>query len=268
MLIYWKDSGEALNRHDDVYNMHGWIQKLFKSRASSHCEQEAKSTKNSVSSSASSCSSSSSSSPGKTPSKPLKPEAALSSLLRLRLKYDVFVCHSSVHSDTEEAERLVSFLEASPRSLRCFLLHRDNNPGGAICTELCEAVQNSHTRALLITPNFLQDEWCKYMMYQVLAEAPMSNRIIPLIQNLSHSQYPQELRFYYYIDLSKNTDRGYNLVNKTVINYLIELVKKDSMDSSSNGLSGEDSPQKDKPMSKSDPAEISIPLEVIETKLQ
>ncbi|TNN74985.1 hypothetical protein EYF80_014730 [Liparis tanakae] len=43
-------------------------------------------------------------------------------------------------------------------------------------------------------------------MHQVLAEMPMSNRIIPLIHNLSHSQYPQELRFYYCIDLGRNPD--------------------------------------------------------------
>ncbi|XP_037630365.1 toll/interleukin-1 receptor domain-containing adapter protein [Sebastes umbrosus] len=233
-FISWKDFCEALNRHND--DMHGWIQKLLKSRVSSsaQCEQEAKVTKKSVSSvssvspsSTSSCSSSSSSSLGTTPSKPLQPQSALSSLLRWSQKYDVFVCHSSVHSDIEEAVRLVSFLEASPRSLRCFLMQRDACPGGAISTELCQAVQNSHLKALLITPNFLQDDWCKYMMHQVLAEAPMSNRIIPLIQNLSHSQYPQELRFYFYIDLSRNPDQGYTLINKAVLKYLEDLVKKE-----------------------------------------
>lgn len=144
-------------------------------------------------------------------------QSALSSLLRWRRKYDVFVCHSCVDSDSEEAERLVSFLEASPRGLRCFLQHRDDCPGGATSTELCQAVQNSHLWALLITPNFLQDDWCRYMMHQALAEAPMSNRIIPVIQNLSRLQYPQELKFYCYIDLSVNPDRGYTLLKETVL---------------------------------------------------
>ncbi|KAM9359141.1 toll/interleukin-1 receptor domain-containing adapter protein [Symphorus nematophorus] len=203
----------------------GWFQKLLKSRvsASAQREQEAKVTKNSVSSvkSASPTSalsfSSSSSTSGTTPPKSLQSQPALSSRLRLSRKYDVFVCHSSVDSDSEEAGRLVSFLEASPRSLRCFLRHRDDCPGSAISTELCQAVQNSHVWALLITPNFLQDDWCKYMMHQVLTEAPMSNRIIPLVQNLSYSQYPQELKFYFYIDLSRNPKWGYTQLNKTVL---------------------------------------------------
>lgn len=127
------------------------------------------------------------------------------------------MCHSSADSDTEEAKRLVSFLEASPRSLRCFLWHRDVCLGGAVFTEFCQAVQDSHLQALLITPNFLQDDWCKYMMHQTLAEGPMSNRLIPLVQNLSHSQYPQELKFCFYINLNSNTDRGYIQINKTVL---------------------------------------------------
>ncbi|XP_031146757.1 toll/interleukin-1 receptor domain-containing adapter protein [Sander lucioperca] len=257
--------------------MHGWIQKLLKSRASvsARCEQEAKKSVSSVGSvttspsSTSSCSSSSSSSLGTSPSKPQQPQSALMSLLRWSRKYDVLVCHSSVDSDIEEAVRLVSFLEASPCSLRCFLWQRDTCPGGAMSTELCQAVQNSHLRALLITPHFLQDDWCKYMMHQALAEGPMSNRIIPLVQNLSHSQYPQELRFYFYIDLSRNPDRGYALVNKTVLKYLKDLVKNEktfdcSMDT--NGLAGEGSPRKDKLMSKYFPAETSIPLEEIEKR--
>ncbi|XP_073347981.1 toll/interleukin-1 receptor domain-containing adapter protein [Pagrus major] len=233
--------------------MHGWIQKLFKSSVSgTQREQEAKVTKNSASSvncasaspsPASSFCSSSSSSPGTTPS---KAQSALSSLLRWSRKYDVFVCHSSVDSDSEEAGRLVSFLEASPRSLRCFLRERDDCPGAAVSTELCQAVQNSHLWALLITPNFLQDEWCTYMMHQALAEGPMSNRIIPLVHNLPRSQCPQELRFYYCIDLNRKPDWGYSLLNKTVLKYLEDLVKNEktldrNMDSSSNELSGGDS---------------------------
>ncbi|XP_076591842.1 toll/interleukin-1 receptor domain-containing adapter protein [Chaetodon auriga] len=278
-FIYGKQFAKGLNKHDDDNNMHGWFQKLFKSNVSSSAQrgQEAKVTKNLVSSvstvstspsSASSFCSSSSSSPGTTPSKLLQSQTALSSVERWRRKYDVFVCHSSVDSDSEEAGRLVSFLEAPPHSLRCFLRQRDDCPGGAISTELCQAVQNSHLWVLLITPNFLQDDWCSYMMHQALAEGPMSNRIIPLVQNLSRSQYPQELKFYYYIDLTTNPDHGYTVLNKTVLKYLKDLVKNEqtldcNMDSSSNGLSSQDVSKKDKPVSNYDAAETSIPLEVI-----
>ncbi|XP_070827045.1 toll/interleukin-1 receptor domain-containing adapter protein-like [Chaetodon trifascialis] len=278
-FIFGKHFAKALNKHDDDNNMHGWFQKLFKSNVSSSAQrrQEAKVTKNSVSSvstvstspaSASSFCSSSSSSPGTTPSKLLQSQTALSSVVRWRRKYDVFVCHSSVDSDIEEAGRLVSFLEEPPQNLRCFLRQRDDCPGGAISTELCQAVQNSHLWVLLITPNFLQDDWCSYMMHQVLVEGAMSNRIIPLVQNLSHLQYPQELKFYYYINLSTNPDHGYTVLNKTVLQYLKDLVKNEqtldcNVDSSSNGLSRQDVSKKDKPVSNYDPAETSIPLEVI-----
>ncbi|XP_035536157.1 toll/interleukin-1 receptor domain-containing adapter protein [Morone saxatilis] len=241
-----KDFGVALNKYDDAYNMHSWFQKLLKSRESSSAqhEQEAKVTQKSVSSVSASPSSASSfcslspSSPGTTPFKTLQSQSALSSPQRWGRKYDVFVCHSSVGSDIEEAGRLVSFLEASPRSLRCFLRQRDDCPGGAISTELCQAVQNSHLWALFITPNFLQDDWCMYMMHQALAEGPMSSRLIPLIQNLPRSQYPQELKFYFYIDLSHNRDQGYTRLNRSVLKYLEDLVKNEktldcSMDSSS-----------------------------------
>lgn len=84
-------------------------------------------------------------------------------------------------------------------------------------TELCQAVQDSHLWALLITPNFLQDDWCHYMMHQALAEGTMSSRIIPLVLNLSRAQYPQELKFFYCIDLSGNTDQGYRRIGDTVL---------------------------------------------------
>ncbi|XP_023276232.1 toll/interleukin-1 receptor domain-containing adapter protein [Seriola lalandi dorsalis] len=228
--------------------MHGWFQKLLKSSASSSSQHEQKPKVTSVPTSpsftSSSSSSSSSSSVSKTgPSKPQKPPSALSSQLRWRRKYDLLVCHSHADSDIEEAKRLVSFLEASPRSLRCFLWQRDVAVGGAVFTEFCQAVQESHLQALLITPNFLQEDWCKYMMHQALAEGPMSNRLIPLIQNLPHSQYPQELKFYIYINLSTNTDRGYSLINRTVLKYLEDMVKNEtahdcSVDSSSKGGEG------------------------------
>lgn len=202
-----------------VFLVSGWFQKILKPSTSSPGQEQKGNVSSgdnvSASHTSSFCSSSSSAASGAAPS--LHPQCALSSLLRGSRRYDVFVCHSSVEGDSEEAGRLVTFLEGSPHRLRCFLQHRDDCPGGATSTELCQAVQNSHLWALLITSNFLQDEWCQYMMNQALAEGPMSRRIIPLIQNLPRSLYPQELRFYSYIDLSRDPDRGYALLYKTVL---------------------------------------------------
>uniref|UniRef100_A0A8K9XMU7 TIR domain containing adaptor protein n=1 Tax=Oncorhynchus mykiss TaxID=8022 RepID=A0A8K9XMU7_ONCMY len=111
-------------------------------------------------------------------STPNPPPPFLSSRICWSQTYDVCLCHSPM--DIEERDAIV---------------------GGAIPTELCQAVQSSHCWALLITPNFLLDDWCQYTMHQALSEGPMSNRIIPLVLTLPYSQYPKELRFYYYKDL-------------------------------------------------------------------
>ncbi|KAK0149845.1 Toll/interleukin-1 receptor domain-containing adapter protein [Merluccius polli] len=149
------------------------------------------------------------------------PVGALTSAARWSRKYDVFVFNSSAETDVEEATRLVAFLEVAPRRFRCFLWHRDFSPGAAIPTELCRAMQDSHCTALLITPHFLQDGWCKYMMQQALASGPMSSSTIPLIRNLPRDQYPQVLQCFYYVDLSTNPDHGYKrvLLSVAIIKY-------------------------------------------------
>ncbi|XP_008424199.1 toll/interleukin-1 receptor domain-containing adapter protein [Poecilia reticulata] len=205
--------------------MHGWFLKLFKSGRQNKNSKAG--DKPAGAASFESISPSSASSERTSVAKPQQLRTALSSELRWKRKYDVFVCHSFAQKDIDEAERLVSFLETPPRSLRCFLWHRDSCPGSAISTEFCKALENSHLRALLITPNFVQDDWCSYMMHQTLAERPMSNTMIPLLLDLAHSQYPQELRFYYYIDLSRNHDYGFNVVNKTVQSYLEKLIQSE-----------------------------------------
>lgn len=197
-----------------LFCLTGWFQNFFKPRKTKSTHDKSVNAENSVVS----ISRVSSTLPSVRTSncKPQQLNIALNSELRWKRRYDVFVCHSSAHTDIEEATRLVLFLEEAPRSLRCFLWQRDTCPGGAISTEFCQAVADSHIRALLITPSFVQDDWCNYMMHQTLSEGPMSNRMIPILQNLSYSQYPQELKFYYYIDLSKNPDQGFSMVNKTV----------------------------------------------------
>uniref|UniRef100_A0A3B3ZAF0 TIR domain-containing protein n=1 Tax=Periophthalmus magnuspinnatus TaxID=409849 RepID=A0A3B3ZAF0_9GOBI len=150
-------------------------------------------------------------------------QSLLNSAARWTRPYDVFVCHSHELSDTEEAERLVSCLEAPPHNLRCFLSHRDSCPGAAIPSELCQAVQNSHIKVLIITEHFLKDEWCTYVMHQALADGPMSNRMIPLVRNLLHSDFPPELRVYSYTDLNRNTEHCYTMVTRTFLKTLMKL---------------------------------------------
>lgn len=145
------------------------------------------------------------------------PPSALTSAFRWSLEYDLCVCHST--KDDQEAVLMVSYLEATVRSLRCFLPPRDCPLGSSVPTELYRAVQSSHCWVLLITSHFLQDDWCLYQMHQALSEAPMSNRIIPTLLHLPYSKCPKELRFFYMIDLSQKAsqDHGYDLVYKAVL---------------------------------------------------
>ncbi|XP_073760059.1 toll/interleukin-1 receptor domain-containing adapter protein isoform X2 [Callorhinus ursinus] len=143
---------------------------------------------------------------------------ASSSSGRWSKDYDVCVCHSE--EDLVAAQELVSYLEGSTASLRCFLQLRDATPGGAIVSELCQALSSSHCRVLLITPGFLQDPWCKYQMLQALSEAPgAEGRTIPLMSGLTRAAYPAELRFMYFVD-GRGPDGGFRQVKEAVMRYL------------------------------------------------
>ncbi|KAJ8280370.1 hypothetical protein GJAV_G00053730 [Gymnothorax javanicus] len=155
-----------------------------------------------------------------------RPPLPQDGVIRWSRSFDVCLCHSAM--DIVDAQLIASRLEAGPHRLRCFLPLRDSTPGGTVSAELCEAVQGSHCWVLLITPAFLVDPWCQYLMNQVLAEAPMSNRIIPLLLRVSRSDYPPELSFYYYIDLTKDPEQGYARLHRTVMNCLEKLCKSAS----------------------------------------
>ncbi|KAF7242154.1 Toll/interleukin-1 receptor domain-containing adapter protein [Varanus komodoensis] len=143
------------------------------------------------------------SSPTATRSLANSPTASLSlsnESARLSKQYDVCICHNE--GDFEFVEELVSYLESQPERFRCFLQPRDALAGGAIVTELCDAVQNSHCWVLLITPHFLADPWCRYQMHYALTEAPMANgRTIPVLKDMDRGDYPRELRCIYYINV-------------------------------------------------------------------
>ncbi|KAL1256395.1 hypothetical protein QQF64_011940 [Cirrhinus molitorella] len=174
-------------------------------------------------------SSSSSSLKSSTTAKPSASDQPLPSVLfspfRSSLRYDVFVCHNDEDSDV--AQSLTCFLENPSNGLRCYLQERDCPAGGAVSTELLQAVQDSHCWLLLITPNFVKDDWCLYQMHQVLSEGPMSQRIIPAIVNMPRSKLPLELRFLFTVDLNMNKEFGYTQVYRAVIHYLKDMSEKE-----------------------------------------
>ncbi|XP_009705939.1 PREDICTED: toll/interleukin-1 receptor domain-containing adapter protein [Cariama cristata] len=180
-------------------------------------------------SSSSSSAESSTSSPGMSLARSVRPSPVsvsdinASGSARWAKSYDVCICHSEV--DLELVEELVSYLEGQPESFRCFLQLRDAVAGRAVVTELCDAVQNSHCWVMLITPDFLQDPWCKYQMHQALAEAPMANgRTIPVLKDVDRKDYPKELRNLYYIYMALK-ENSFRQIRDTVMRYLQELCR-------------------------------------------
>ncbi|NWH72680.1 TIRAP protein, partial [Piaya cayana] len=191
----------------------GWFRRLLHKSKSSSAESSLNSSRSaSPSRSSSSTENSTSTSMSLVRSVHLSPtsvsDISASGSARWAKSYDVCICHSEV--DLELVEELVSYLESQPESFRCFLQLRDAAPGSAVVTELCDAVQNSHCWVMLITPDFLQDPWCKYQMHQALAEAPMANgRTIPVLKDVDRKDYPRELRnlYYIYMALKENSFR-------------------------------------------------------------
>ncbi|KAM8989283.1 toll/interleukin-1 receptor domain-containing adapter protein isoform 3-T6 [Ara ararauna] len=207
--------------------MAGWFKRLLHKPKPRSVENSLNASHSASSSPSSSSAESSSSSPSTSlirsfrPSPMLTSDITASGSARWAKTYDVCICHSEV--DLEVVEELVSYLEGQPESFRCFLQLRDAVPGGAVVTELCDAVQNSHCWVMLITPGFLQDPWCKYQMHQALAEAPMANgRTIPVLKDVDRKDYPKELRNLYYIYMKENSFRQ---IRDTVVRYLQDLCR-------------------------------------------
>ncbi|XP_005991219.1 toll/interleukin-1 receptor domain-containing adapter protein [Latimeria chalumnae] len=200
--------------------MAGWIWRILKNRGKPNSLQNSRTSNLSQEPHSSNVSSLSSFSPSSTLASKINQSA------RWKKDYDVCICHSEV--DVTDAEELVSYLESQSESLRCFLQLRDSTPGGAIPTELYQAVRKSHCWVMLITKNFLHDPWCKYQMHQALAESPLINgRVIPVVTGLGRKDYPVELRFVYHIDMT-DKERRFKQIQKSIINYLEELCEEDT----------------------------------------
>uniref|UniRef100_A0A8C2F2X3 Toll-interleukin 1 receptor (TIR) domain containing adaptor protein n=1 Tax=Cyprinus carpio TaxID=7962 RepID=A0A8C2F2X3_CYPCA len=223
-----------------IFASSGWFRQRFgKQRNDSDqvkpCSQTSSSGHSNTSGSVCSSSSSSSSVKSSISAKPSSSDQSLPSVLsspfRSSLRFDVFVCHNDEDSDL--AQSLASFLEAPSNGLRCYLQERDCPAGGAVSTELLQAVQDSHCWLLLVTPNFVKDDWCLYQMHQVLSEGPMSQRIIPAVVNMPRSQLPPELRFLFTVDLNTNKEFGYTLVYRAVLQYLKDMSEKKKPSSAS-----------------------------------
>ncbi|KAM4015812.1 toll/interleukin-1 receptor domain-containing adapter protein isoform 1-T2 [Anomaloglossus baeobatrachus] len=145
------------------------------------------------------------------------------SSVRWQSPYDVYICHSE--ADCSYAMEMLSYLEQQPEKLRCFLPMRDMVAGGPIPSEMCSGLESSHCWVMLMTPQFLTDNWCKYQMHQFLAQAPCSNgRLIPVIIGLSFAQYPTVVKHMYAIKGALNDHRVFSKVKEAIVAYLKEMI--------------------------------------------
>ncbi|KAG8434725.1 hypothetical protein GDO86_012902, partial [Hymenochirus boettgeri] len=136
--------------------------------------------------------------------------------IRWSSSYDVYICHSE--KDSKYALELLSYLEAQPEKLRCFLPMRDMEVGSPIPYEICHGLGSSHCWIMLLTSDFLSDSWCKYQMHQALAESPVSEgRFIPVMINLQISQYPPELKYMFSIRSASFDSSIFANVKKSIL---------------------------------------------------
>uniref|UniRef100_A0A8C5R262 TIR domain-containing protein n=1 Tax=Leptobrachium leishanense TaxID=445787 RepID=A0A8C5R262_9ANUR len=137
-------------------------------------------------------------------------------------KYDVYICHSE--RDLPFAKEMLYFLEGLPEQLRCFLPLRDMDAGGAMVSEMCHGLGNSHCWVMLLTTWFLDDSWCRYQMHQALMKAPGGEgRFIPLMIDLPRSRYPVELSFLCYIRGTSGDHQVFAQLRKCILMYLKKM---------------------------------------------
>eukprot|EP00058_Branchiostoma_floridae_P027814 XP_002613305.1 hypothetical protein BRAFLDRAFT_68271 [Branchiostoma floridae] len=95
--------------------------------------------------------------------------------------YDFFVLHSS-KDDGWVDYVLVPALEVDWGFKGC-VADRDFEPGKSVFDNIIYSIENSYKTLLILTPNFVTSEWCKYETEQVLMESlkSKSGRVIPIM---------------------------------------------------------------------------------------
>lgn len=77
-------------------------------------------------------------------------------------KYDAFVSYAE--EDRPFVEKLISELEAEDR-LRLCIHHRDFVPGYNVAENVITAVNKSRKTIVILSPNFVKSDWCKYEIH-------------------------------------------------------------------------------------------------------
>jgi toll-like receptor 2 len=125
-------------------------------------------------------------------------------------KYDAFVSYAD--EDMPFVQKLVSQLEAEGDLSLC-IHHRDFVPGYNIAENIITAVNRSRKTIVVLSPNFVKSEWCKYelhiakmeeiysrddeavlflILYEAVAAKEIPLCIMDLIQQKSYIEFPND----------------------------------------------------------------------------
>ncbi|XP_078674704.1 uncharacterized protein LOC144912843 [Branchiostoma floridae x Branchiostoma belcheri] len=123
-------------------------------------------------------------------------------------QYDFFVSHSSKDADWVNFA-LLPAMEVDLRFKGC-VADRDFMPGKSVFDNIIYSIENSYKTLLILTPNFVTSEWCKYETEQALVESLTSKtgRVIPIM--LHNCDVPASLRTITYLDVSRDAIGSYD----------------------------------------------------------
>eukprot|EP00058_Branchiostoma_floridae_P027813 XP_002613304.1 hypothetical protein BRAFLDRAFT_68270 [Branchiostoma floridae] len=123
-------------------------------------------------------------------------------------QYDFFVSHSSKDADWVDYA-LLPALEGDLRFKGC-VADRDFMPGKSVFDNIIYSIENSYKTLLILTPNFVTSEWCKYETEQALMESlkSKSGRVIPIMLHVC--DVPRSVRTITYLDVSRDAIGSYD----------------------------------------------------------
>lgn len=113
-----------------------------------------------------------------------------------KAKYDVFICYNS--KDGDWVRELLAQLEE--RGYTCFIAFRDLRPGDN-WESVCQAIVHSRKTIVVLTPDFVDSEWCHFELRLALSLAlkkERSHQLVPVVYK--KCTIPRILRGRNYLD--------------------------------------------------------------------
>ncbi|MBI5383164.1 MAG: TIR domain-containing protein [Verrucomicrobia bacterium] len=122
---------------------------------------------------------------------------------RDQFEFDVFISYSSKDKAWVRGELLKRLEEAG---LKAIIYFRDFTPGAASIKEMEHGVVKCRKTLLVLTPNYLESEWCEieFRMAQTLDPANRDHRIVPLLR--TECEKPLSIAALTHIDFTDGAD--------------------------------------------------------------